>query len=160
MFPKGVSYQWEPLDDLLWDGLDDITKLHYNEVALDQEHVPLAPDWDSYRKMEKAGTWRMFTARDSGKLIGYISWFITKNLHYKRTTYCDADFFYLINEKRLGMTGVRLFREAEKVLPRPCKINIFTKIHIQIGKRKGSVGDLLQLLGYKPIEITYSKWVP
>jgi hypothetical protein len=72
-----------------------------------------------------------------------------------RQFYATADVFFILPERRKGMVGYRLFAEAFKALPKPCKVLINEKLHFKDGR----VGKLLERLGMKPIEVVYSKYI-
>jgi hypothetical protein len=63
--------------------------------------------------------------------------------------------FFILPEHRNGLVGYRLFSEALKALPKPCKVLINEKI----GFKDGRVGKLLERLGMKPIEVVYSRYL-
>lgn len=151
-----VTYQWDSLRRLFTEGIVEITKKHWEEIALDKATVPLDTDWDRYFHYESIGSWRVFSARQDGKPIGYICWWIDNHIRYQNTIYATADVFFILPEHRRGMVGYRLFSEALKALPKPCKVLINEKLHFQDGR----VGRLLERLGMKPIEVVYSKFLP
>lgn len=150
-----VTYQWDSLRRLMADGVVEITRQHWNEIALDKATVPLDTDWDRYLRHEAAGAWRAFSARKDGLVIGYICWWLDHHIRYQNTVYATADVFFILPEHRRGLVGYRLFSEALKALPRPCKVLINEKLHFQDGR----VGRLLERLGMKPIEVVYSKFL-
>lgn len=150
-----ITFSWEPLEWLLAEGVEELTRQHWEEIALDKEQVPLDTNWREYLQLEATGRWRAFAARKNGKLIGYITWWIGKHVRYRGTTYCEADVFFILPEHRNGLVGYRLFSEALKALPKPCKVLINEKI----GFKDGRVGKLLERLGMKPIEVVYSRYL-
>jgi hypothetical protein len=151
-----LTFGWEPLAQLLADGVADISREHWEEIALDKASVPLDVDWGRYLDYEAAGIWRAFAARDGGKLIGYVAWWFEPNPRYRSTTYCTADVFFIRPEHRKGSLGLRLFRETFAALPRPCKVLINEKL----GFKDGRVGKIFEHMGFRPIEVVYSKFLP
>lgn len=151
-----ITYQWDSLRRLLDDGVAEIARKHWEEIALDKASVALDADWDRYLRHEAAGAWRAFSARRDGRVIGYICWWIDHHIRYRGTIYATADVFFILPEHRKGMVGYRLFSEALKALPKPCKVLINEKLHFQDGR----VGRLLERLGMKPIEVVYSTFLP
>ena len=57
--------------------------LHWDEVALNKDKIHLNPDWDVYESLEKDGKFKIFTARDDTKLVGYFAVIVSTNPHYK-----------------------------------------------------------------------------
>lgn len=150
-----VTYQWDSLRRLLDEGIAEVVRAHWHEIAMDKEQVPLDTDWDRYLSQERAGMWRAFSARLDGRPIGYICWWIDHHIRYQTTIYATADVFFILPQHRAGMVGYKLFSESLKALPKPCKVLINEKLHFQDGR----VGKLLERLGMKPIEVVYSKFM-
>jgi len=151
-----TTYAHEPLAWLIRDGVVEITKRHWQEIALDKEDVPLDTDWRKYQALEDSGSWRAFAARRDGRVIGYITYFIDFHVRYRTTRYVEADVFFVLPEYRKGTgAGLAMFRAFMQALPKPCKLLVNEKITFQDGR----VGRLLEHLGMKPIEVVYSKFL-
>ncbi len=150
-----LSLGWEPLSGLLSDGAGSLTRQHWEEIALDQDKVPLVIDWLALLQEEKIGRFRVFSARRAGKLIGYVSFRFFRPERYATTLYCNDDVFWLAPEERKGLTGYKLLRAAIAALPRPCKLQFKEKIGFQDGR----VGTLLERLGLEPVEMLYSAYL-
>src|SRR4051812_31398113 len=89
---------------------------HYKELALNQDKVPLDPQYSVYIERERQGGLLFVTLRDAGELVGYFIGFIAPGLHYKTCLTCTMDIFYIRKDKRVGSGGVRLFRFVETQL--------------------------------------------
>lgn len=151
---------FEPLNDLLADGLEEMLFEHWQEVGLDHDAVPLAPDWEHYRLMEKQGIFRIVAMREAGALIGYSAFLVNRHLHYRHTLHAVNDYFWLAPDRRRGWTGVRLFRECERLMRGMgvVKLMYHIKPHVMLGSTKsGTAGDILLRLGYRHAEDCYSK---
>jgi hypothetical protein len=158
-----LSIGWSSIDEALADGLEDMIALHWEEVALDKTSIPLDVDWDGYRRREREKTFRGIAMRCDGRLIGYNAFFITPTLHYRSTLHALNDVIYVDPDGR-GMAGVRLLRESEHLLSGLAplvKVIYHTKLHVVLGQgaRSGTVGTLLERLGYSHIENVYAKLV-
>jgi GNAT superfamily N-acetyltransferase len=147
-----VTLQRERWSDALRDEAIPLFERHWKEVALDQETVPLDPMWEAYAQLDAAELLIITTARMDGVLIGYVSHFITPNLHYRSLKVADNDIFWLAPEHRHSRTGIHLLRAAEQnVLDAGCnKILMKEKIHIPLGR-------LFKFLGYREIERLHAK---
>lgn len=149
---KNVLYQRERWSDQLRDEAFPLLQRHWEEVALDQDTVPLDPIWDGYALMDSKDLLVITTARLDGVLIGYVSHFITQNLHYRSLKLADNDIFWLAPEHRVSRIGLDLLRAAE----RECramgcnKITMKEKIHVPLGR-------LFEFLGYREIERLHAK---
>jgi len=150
-----LEFGWEPLDVLLDDGILPMAQRHYDEIALDKGAVELAIDVDAYVEMEQDGRLHIFTARRDGALIGYIMWFFFFPERYRLTQYCSDHLYWLDPNERNGWTGYLLWENALEALPRPCKVQVRTKLSYEDNR----VSLLLQRLGLLPIEMVHSAYL-
>lgn len=127
---------------------------HYKELALNQDMVPLAPQYEVYIERERQGGLLFVVLRDAGELVGYFIGFIAPGLHYKTCLTCTMDIFYVRKDKRTGTAGVRLFRFVETQLRQRGVHRWFmgSKIH-------ADASALFERIGAKPVETYYSKWL-
>ena len=134
--------------------LEPLFERHWREVALNQDTVPLDPDWDSYAVMEAAGLYSMTTARAGIMLVGYVGLIVSRALHYRTLLCAEPDLLWLAPEHRAGTAGLRLLKAAESAV-----IALGVK---RIGGRCKLHRDLDALFdraGYQPIERVYAKMV-
>ena len=89
---------------------------HWKQVAMNQDKVPLDPDYEQYQKLQNDGALHVVTCRHDGKLVGYHITIVRTHLHYKGTLFGMTDVYFIDNEYRNGWTGIRLFREVERSL--------------------------------------------
>jgi GNAT superfamily N-acetyltransferase len=138
----------------LRDEAQSLLVAHWQEIALDQDTVPLDDRWDIYELLENQGALNIMTARtkDAGRLVGYVVHIITVNPHYRSLLVADNDIFWLDPAYRKGMAGVRLLRAAEaECKARGCnKIVLKEKVH-------RSLGRLMEFMGYTLIERVHAK---
>lgn len=150
---------WTPLDKLLADGFEDLLVSHWQEVALDQETIPLAPDWQRYFALEKAGAFKAMAMYRSSFLVGYSCFFIHPHNHYRHTLHAINDIIYVDHGSR-GL-GFRLVREAERKLKDLGVVKVIYHVKLDIlltrEDRPATVGDLLTAMRYKHIENCYAK---
>ena len=132
--------------------------LHWREIALDQDVIPLDMDWSAYAELERQGVLHVVTARTpSGMLVGYFLSFVRMHLHYRTSLTAFEDMFFLLPSWRRGWNGVRFFQfvEAswrERGVERAA---ISYKLHF----RHGRVGRLLTYLGWQATETNYTKYL-
>jgi GNAT superfamily N-acetyltransferase len=110
-----ITFQAESLEAVLPE-LKPLLPLHYLELAMDQDDVPLDPNYDRYIELEKAKVLSFFTCRKDGELIGYIIGFVLGHMHYQSTLHFTADIYYLMQEHRNTGIGFRFFKEHEQLL--------------------------------------------
>jgi GNAT superfamily N-acetyltransferase len=134
--------------------LQSLLPLHYEELALNQDKVPLSPQYNVYVERERQGGLLFVTLRDAGELVGYFIGFIAPGLHYSTCLTCTMDIFYLRKDKRAGSAGVRMFRFVEQELRRRGVHRWFmgSKIH-------ADASALFKRIGAAPVETYYSKWL-
>jgi GNAT superfamily N-acetyltransferase len=134
--------------------LQPLLPAHYEELALDQDHVPLSPQYDVYIERERRGELLFVTLRDAGEMIGYFIGFVAPGLHYSTCLTCTMDIFYVRKDRRSGTAGIRLFRFVEVELRRRGVRRWFmgSKIH-------ADASALFKRIGARPVEVYYSKWL-
>jgi GNAT superfamily N-acetyltransferase len=134
--------------------LQVLLPLHYRELALNQDKVPLSPRYGDYIDRERAGGLLFVTLRDAGQLVGYFIGFIAPGLHYSTCLTCTMDIFYVHPDKRTGSAGVRMFRFVETELRRRGVQRWFMGSKIQ-----ADASALFKRIGAAPVETYYSKWI-
>jgi len=111
-----MNYQEERFGNIVSE-LEPLLHEHWLELALNQDVRPLDVDYETYTQLNDIGILRVFTARDlQGKLAGYFSCLLAKNLHYKSWFYALTDVYYLRPEYRNKQIGKQFFREIENWL--------------------------------------------
>jgi GNAT superfamily N-acetyltransferase len=148
-----IDYQQEFLNQVRSDA-EPLIKLHWDEIALNQDKIKLNPDWEAYQKLEDDNRLKIFTARNGKQLVGYFVVILGANIHYKDHIFASNDIIYLHKDYRKGFVGIRLIKFAEKCLKDDgvSVLLINTKIHRPFDK-------LLERLKFKPIERVYSKFI-
>jgi GNAT superfamily N-acetyltransferase len=148
-----ITAQVESLTAMLPE-LQPVFPEHYRELALDQDHVPLDPQYDEYLRRDAAGMIMLVTLRDRGELIGYFVGFVAPGLHYRTTLTLTMDIFYVRRDHRGNGAGFVLFRavEAEAKRRGVQRMLVGSKCHKE-------ASWLFERLGYDRIEVYYSKWL-
>lgn len=134
--------------------LKPLLPLHYEELALNQEKVPLSPQYPIYLARDAAGEVVFVTLRDAGELIGYFIGFVSPGLHYSTCLTCIMDIFYLRQDKRGQRGGIILFKAIEQELRRRGVQRWFvgSKCHKDASR-------LFEYLDFHKVEVYYSKWL-
>ena len=146
-----ITYQQESLVTYKADAKDLLEK-HWEEIALNKHTIKLNPDWEAYHNLEDTGSLKIFTARDSGKLIGYFIVICRKHLHYVDHVFAFNDVLYLAQEYRKSLTGANLMKFAEN-----CLKEDGTSALVVNTKRHKPFDSLLEWLGYSHVENVYTK---
>lgn len=154
----GASYGWEAFDDLIAGGFRQLSEMHYYEVALDQEAIPLDIDWRKYFALEAAGILKCWTVRVEGRLVGYVLWFVTGHIHYRSSVHALCDVFYLDPDYRQGRIGIEMFKTCEQALKADFDVkraHCFEKLHLR--RKQATIGDIFLRLGWRLTEAVYTK---
>ena len=148
-----VKYQQEFLSSTV-DEAKDLLNSHWEEIALNKEHIKLNPDWGVYQSLEDQGKLKIFTARDDDNLVGYFVVVVGVNMHYKDHVFACNDVLYLSKEHRKGFTGIKLIKFAEKCLKIDgvSVLTINTKVHQPFDR-------LMDFLKFRKVERVYSKYL-
>lgn len=148
-----INAQVESLTAMLPE-LQPVFPEHYRELALNQEHVPLDPQYDEYLRRDAAGMVMLVTLRDRGELVGYFVGFVAPGLHYKTCLTLTMDIFYVRQDHRGNGGGFTLFQAVEKEAKRRgCqRMLVGSKCHKE-------ASWLFERLGYERVEVYYSKWL-
>jgi GNAT superfamily N-acetyltransferase len=125
---------------------------HYKEVAVHQDTIPLAVDYDQYEAQDQAGALLVIVARNEGKIVGYWLGFLRPHFHYKTSFTAYTDIYYLDPSLRYGGIGARMMQFVEAELKRRGVQKVFTatKVHLDHS-------PLFEALGYTRTEYVYTK---
>ena len=112
-----LKFSWERFSKISPE-LPKLFKLHWKELAVDQDTVPLDPDWEFYRTAEARGVLFILTARAqmTGKLAGYCFNMVGPHAHYNSTRFAHTEMFYLHPHFRKGWQPVNMLKENLKGL--------------------------------------------
>lgn len=125
---------------------------HWEELALDKDHIPLAPDHHRYNTMADAGMLHVVTARSAGALVGYFIFVLTPGLHYSTTKMALYDIFYLRKPYRQGYNGMHFIQFAEQSLREAGADKMYVGV-----KLNNDFGKVFERLGFTPAERIYIK---
>lgn len=160
----------EPLEDVLPE-LKLHFATHWRELALNQDQVPLSPQYDRYLAKAAAGEIVCVVGRDVGQVVAYYVGFVGPGLHYSTCLTCVTDIWFVNPTHRTGTAGIRLLKAVEAELRRRGVQRWF--LGGKIARRGGEVNErgrelrevttdpsaLFERLGAERVEITYSKWL-
>lgn len=127
---------------------------HYDELALNQDEVPLDPQYDEYLRRDAAGMVLFVALRDAGEIIGYYVGFVAPGLHYRTCLTLTTDIFYLSPAHRTGHPGpaLKLFREVEREARRRGVNRWFVG-----SKTHRDASRLFEHLKFDRVEVHYTK---
>lgn len=132
--------------------LDELTKSHWGEIATNQEFLKLDLDHAKYVRLAETNSLVVVSAREGDAMIGYAVFVVSCHLHYKTVLMAMEDVHYIHPTYRGRGIGTGMIQEAERVL-RARGVKILT---MRV-KLKSDHGELLEDLGFTPIERVYAK---
>jgi len=148
-----ITAQVESFEERLGE-FSPLFPLHYEELALNKDKVPLDPNYAMYIEKERNGGLLFVTLREAGEAVGYFIGFIAPGLHYQTCLTCTMDIFYVHPDKRGSKAGFELFNFVEKELKRR-KVDrwfVGSKCH-------KDTSWLFEKLEFEKVEVYYSKWL-
>lgn len=154
-----LSFDWVSIAKARNLGLDDLLALNWEEIEDHKDVSPIDINWRGYADLERQGILKLGALTLDGKLIGYNIFFVNCPLHHKSTLWAISDLVYLDPAHRKGRTGVFLFTEAERKLADFNVKIILYGVKLSIKPGRGSVGALLQKLGYRSFDQSWTKTV-
>lgn len=152
--PPKLVFAWEPFPKLVPE-LKKLWPLHWREIALDQDFIPLDPDWDAYYGLHEVGILHILAARYNGHLAGYVFNVVGTHNHYVSTRFAHTEMFWLHPRFRKGWQPVRMLLENLRGLKEQGAV--IATINFKLTYKDGRVGKLLQRIGYQPTDIMMRK---
>ncbi len=101
-----------------WPELMEIFPVHWRELALFQDTVPLAPQRDEYFRREQEGKLFLVTMRWNGKVAGYFICQLANGFHYGKTLTATTDIYFVLPEFRNRGLFLPLYRCVEREVRR------------------------------------------
>lgn len=146
-----MKYEVEPYSRVI-DEMRLLYPAHWLEIAKDRDIIPLDMDYAKYEMLEQMNLLHVVTARDEGKLVGYINFVVTPHLHHMSTVMATQDFMYLKPSYRKGWIGINFLRFADESLKARGVRKVFQESTLRC-----EFGPVLKYLGYEPSASIYSK---
>jgi N-acetylglutamate synthase-like GNAT family acetyltransferase len=116
---------------------------HWQELGLDLDLV-IDPDIAKMKAMEDIGMFKVLTAREDGRLVGYLLAVVSVHLHYRSSPpMFIVDAYYVPPEWRFG-TGARMFFYARSVAKQLGTIKMYVSCKVHKDHRK-----FFEALGFK-----------
>lgn len=132
--------------------IKELIGLHWSELALNKDTVPLSPQWDEYVRREKSGALFLATVRRDGKIAAYYIAQVAPGFHYSQTLTGTMDIAYVVPNQRQRGLAIPLFRTVEREMRRRG-----VKIWFSGWKTNNPLGmdKLLDAFGFTPAD-TYA----
>jgi GNAT superfamily N-acetyltransferase len=148
-----ITAQIEELADCL-EEMKEIFPLHWQEIAIFKDKMPLDPQYPLYWLREQHGELVMPVLRCDGKIIGYWPTFVAPGMHYKSTLTATTDILYVHPDHRGNGAGKLLFDCLKAELKRRG-----AKIWYAGSKNHKQIEWFLKMLGFEEIETYFALWI-
>jgi hypothetical protein len=152
--------------ELLHECLEELKpnfRHQYEELALDQDKVPLDPNYDEYLRREAAGQSLTVTLREKGLVIGYFVGHIAPALNYQTCLTLNQAIFWITPEYRATDSLSGLEEELLWVQLFECVIAEAKRRGVQRyffgSKAHKSASAIFEQMGMKPADLYYSGWL-
>ena len=146
-----ITYQVEPIGGVYNEAAELLTA-HWHEVAFYKD-LPIKAEMQRYLALEGNGNCVLCTVRADGRLIGYIVYLLTRNLHYG-VLEALGDLHFLHADYRKSGIGLGMFKFGEAEMRR-------RGVVLLIGRTKAAPelnhGAIFEHLGYDKQDIVYTK---
>ena len=89
----------------LTDNLEELKPFfdpHWQELALNQDKVPLDPQYEVYLERDARGEVLCVVLREAGRIVAYFVGFVAPGLHYRTCLTLQMDIFWLHPDHRAG----------------------------------------------------------
>lgn len=153
--PMPVVFSWEHLSDVLTE-IAPLIRRHWQEVDWFDGQLPLDPDWKQALQLDQAGVLHLLTARIDGLLVGYIWSYILPSVYFS-LPWATVQGFWVDPVQRAGWLGIKLFKENERGLVERGAKAISIEILMKIASNRGTLGKIVERLGYRHLGNLYAK---
>lgn len=129
--------------------LKELSQLHYKEVA-PYDDIPLNVQWARFIKLNELDVLKMYGVRKDTKLVGYALFFIQDSLEYSPSLQASLNNIFIHPDFRgrgldfISWCDEQLKEEGVQVVYHHVKV-------------KNDYGVALEKIGYKKMNIDYSK---
>lgn len=147
-----LNFELETFRDDVIEEMEQLVLEHWKEVG-GSETKPVVV-WDVYQKAEGLGLVKLFTARDSGVLVGYGVFSLAPDIHHGNELKAIQDVFYLAKDSRKGYAGLEFIRFCDEML-----VGMGAKKIRHEVTEANNWGAVLEYIGYSKKSTIYEKGV-
>ena len=151
-----ISVAIEPFSSEWWPEAKRLGEQHFEEVDGGVEPKrPFKLDESIMIALEKAGVIKIFVARVSGRMVGYLTWQISRDVESEGLLIAQQGAFYV--EPGNPRVALALFDRAVSDLRSMGVKCIFP--HHRVQGRGAHLGTFFEHRGAKKIQETYCMWI-
>lgn len=128
---------------------------HYAETETLYLQDPFNPDYERLIESEERAQFVLFTVRVNWNLVGYLQYYVFRDIHTQGVYQAREDAFFLTKQFRKQGIAPLLLEYAEKSLAElGCKyVGMSSKAPVG----GPDIGQFLESRGYNPVALFYSK---
>ncbi len=128
---------------------------HYQETETTYLEDPFNPDYERYKASEEAGQFILFTVRLGSTLVGYLQYYMFRDMHTQEVSQAREDALFISLKYRGKKLAPGMLAYAEDALKQlGCKyIGMTSKAPVGAP----DIGPFLEKRGYKHIAEFYQK---
>lgn len=136
-----------------WEEILPLAQAHHEGAKGYRRSQPFAPSRARYHAYNESGMFRLCTARDAGRLVGYFTFYVTHSMH-SQWLMAVEDTFYLHPDVRQGRNAIRFMRYIED----QCRQQGVQELlfSCEVGN---PMGKILVYLDYQPVIVQHSKYL-
>lgn len=128
---------------------------HYNETETLYLDVPFDPDYRRYVASESAGQFVVFTARKAGRMVGYLQYYVYRDMHSQGMYTAREDAFFITKSERGRSLAPAILDYAEHCLKQLGCRYIGMSSKAPVGGP--DLGPFLKRKNYREVAIYYVK---
>lgn len=146
-----IEFALEPGHTVLPEIAARVDDDYRRSTANTESPEPINVDWSSYHQAGLNGSLMIATAREAGVLVGYIAFYLGRNLRHQHIIEATSEGLVL-DEKRAGI-GNQFRARAEKLL----KAYGVNQVIFVFDKNAKALNRFFEQAGYQPKYICWSK---
>ena len=137
------------------DELRVLHEEHYNETEKLYLDVPFDPDYQRYAASEASGQFVVFTVRRQERMIGYLQYYVFRDMHSQGIYQAREDALFLTKAERGSGLAPALLRYAEHCLKQlGCR---YVGMSNKAPAGGPDIGAFLERKGYRAVATYYVK---
>jgi GNAT superfamily N-acetyltransferase len=154
VFHNEYAVGCQRLEDVV-EEIRPVHETHYREIETNYLDQPFEPGYDRYVHLEQNGQFVLFTVRQNSTIVGYLQYYISRDMHAEGMYTAREDAFYLLPEVRgQGLAPVVLDFAEHFLQKLGCKYVGMTDKSPVGG---AAIGSFLEKRDYREIAIYYMK---
>jgi GNAT superfamily N-acetyltransferase len=128
---------------------------HYAETETLYLETPFDPDYQRYKELEARQQFVLFTVRNGLELVGYLQYYVFRDLHTQGVYQAREDAFFLNKKHRGHGIAPKLLSFAESCL---CQLGCrYVGMSSKAPVGGPDIGNFLEHRDYRPVAMFYVK---